>query len=72
MRLRINEMILNSGLKKGHIAKRLEINPVTLSKYISGERKISLEMAVELADILDCEVTDLYEKENQNEQGKNI
>ncbi len=61
IQLKINEMILKSGLKKGHIAKQLEINPVTLSNYISGKRKISLEMAIKLADILNCKVDDLYE-----------
>jgi DNA-binding Xre family transcriptional regulator len=64
MRLKINEMILNNGIKKGYIAKKLGINPVTLSKYISGERRIPLETAVELAEILNCKVDDLYEKEN--------
>lgn len=60
MELRINEMIEKSGLRKGYIAKQLEINPNTLSSYISGKRKISLEMAVQLADILNCDITDLY------------
>lgn len=62
MQLKINEMIDKSGLKKGHIAKQLGINPVTFSRYISGERKISLEMAVRLAEILGCDIKDLYER----------
>lgn len=64
MRLKINEMILKSGLKKTYIAKELGINPVTLSNYISGKRKISLELAVKLADILNCKVEDLYDRES--------
>jgi len=60
MELKINEMILNSGLKKGYVAKQLGINPVTLSNYISGKRKIPLETAVQLAAILNCKVDDLY------------
>lgn len=63
MQLRINEMISISGFRKGHIAEQLGISPVTLSNYISGKRKISFEMAVELAYILKCEITDLYEDE---------
>jgi len=63
LKLKINEMILKSGLRKGHIANKLEINPNTLSSYISGKRKISLEMAVELAKILNCDVNDLYKEE---------
>lgn len=62
MKLLINEVILKSGIKKGYIAKQLEINPVTLSNYISGKRKISLEMAVELSRILNCKIDDLYER----------
>lgn len=62
MQLKIDEMILKSGLKKGYIANELGINPVTLSNYISGKRKISLELAVKLAEILHCKVDDLYKK----------
>lgn len=62
MELKINEMILKSGIKKKHIARILEVDPNTLSKYINGKRKISLEMAVELAGILGCDVNDLFER----------
>lgn len=62
MELRINEMINKSGLKKKYVADQLGINPVTLSNYIYGKRKIPLETAVELADLLQCEITDLYIK----------
>lgn len=63
MQLKIDEMILRSGMKKKHIAKELGIDPNTLSRYINGKRKISLEMAVELAKILNCKVDDLYKEE---------
>lgn len=63
VKLKINEAIMKSGYRKGFIAKELGINPNTLSSYISGKRKISLEMAVELADILNCQITDLYRKD---------
>lgn len=62
MELKINEVILKNGLKKGYLAKQLQINPVTLSHYISGKRKISLEMAVQLADLLNCKIDDLYDR----------
>lgn len=62
MKLLLDEEILKSGIKKGYIAKQLEINPVTLSNYISGKRKISLEMTVKLATILNCKVDDLYKR----------
>lgn len=60
MELIINEVINNSGMKKSYIAKQLGINPNTLSNYISGKRKISLETAVHLAEILGCDVKELY------------
>lgn len=62
MELKINEMIAKSGLKKGYIAKQLGINPVTFSRYISGERKIPLETAIHLAELLNCDIRDLYER----------
>lgn len=60
MQLKINEEIQKSGYMKKHVAKELGINPVTLSNYITGKRKISLELAVKLAQILNCKVDDLY------------
>lgn len=63
MELKINEAIIKSGYRKGYIAKELGINPNTLSSYISGKRKITLEKAVELADLLNCKVDDLYDRE---------
>ena len=62
MKLKINEAILKSGLKKKHVAKELSIDPNVLSRYIYGKRKISLEMAVKLAEILDCDLNDLFEQ----------
>jgi DNA-binding XRE family transcriptional regulator len=62
MRLKINEAIEKSGYMKKYIAKELDINPVTMSNYISGKRKITLELAVKLAEILKCDITDLYER----------
>jgi len=62
MELNINEMIKKSGMKKEYIAKKMGISRVTLTNYISGRTPITLVKAVELAGILNCEVTDLIKK----------
>lgn len=62
MKLKINEAIKKKGYLKKHVAKEMGINPNTLSKYISGKRKITLETADELAQILNCDINDLYER----------
>lgn len=64
MKLKIDEMIKERGFLKKHVAKQMGINPNTLSKYITGKRKITLETAIQLADTLNCEVSDLYERKD--------
>lgn len=63
MKLRINEEIIKSGYLKKYVAKEIGVDPNTLSRYINGKRKISLELAVKLAEVLKCEVADLYIRE---------
>lgn len=62
--LKLNEKILESGVKKKRIAQLLEINPNTLSKYLKGERKIPFEYVIYIAEIIGYKVEDLYERED--------
>lgn len=62
MRLIIDEIIENSGLKNGYIADKINVNPRTLYKWRKGDTFPRLDKAVQLADILGVRVTDLYVK----------
>ena len=62
MRLVIDEIIENSGLKHGYIADKINVNQRTLYKWRKGDTFPRLDKAVQLADILGVRVTDLYVK----------
>ncbi|ALX47131.1 hypothetical protein AOX59_18970 [Lentibacillus amyloliquefaciens] len=61
MKLLIDERIKESGLKKGYIAEKLGVNKDTLSNWMHGRSMIPFDKAVKLAELLGCEVTELYE-----------
>ncbi len=63
LKLKINEVIKEKGYLKKHVAKEMGIDPNTLSRYITGRRRLYLDTAVNLAEILNCTVDDLYEKD---------
>jgi DNA-binding XRE family transcriptional regulator len=63
LKMRLNEAIAESGIKKKYIAKELEVDPNTLSGWITGRRMIPFDKAIHLANIIDCKVDDLYEKD---------
>lgn len=60
MKLLINERIKESGFKKGYIAEQLGVNKDTLSNWVHNRSMIPLNKAVQLADILGCDIKDLY------------
>ncbi|MEI7424372.1 MAG: helix-turn-helix transcriptional regulator [Prolixibacteraceae bacterium] len=56
------------GYSQDHIAKYLEIDRTTLSKYESAEREISLLNLTRLADLFGIEIGDLIEKDSVNKE----
>ena len=64
MKSKIGDLIDLSGFKKKHIAKLMGISQEQLSRWISGNSHPTLIKAFKLAEILNCKVDDLYEKEN--------
>lgn len=60
MKLKIEELIVESGLKKKYVAEQLGININTLTNWIKGKNMPKLDQAVKLAHILNCKVDDLY------------
>ncbi|WP_018934325.1 helix-turn-helix transcriptional regulator [Gracilibacillus lacisalsi] len=58
----INVCIAKKGLSKKEVANRMRVSQTVLSRWINGHSKPSLENAFKLADLLDCKVDDLYER----------
>lgn len=68
MKIRFNvekaeELIRESGLRKGFIIKKLEISPATFGRWMNDETMIPLVKAAELADILKCDVNEFIRRE---------
>ncbi len=62
MKLVIDDLIHNKGLKKRHVAKQLGVNENTLINWCNNRSMPKLDKAVELAELLGVDITDLYIK----------
>ena len=56
--MKLNELILKSGLKKEHIAKLIGVTNVTLSKWIAGETSPDFKYVLMLKEILNLDSLD--------------
>ncbi|WP_211746397.1 helix-turn-helix transcriptional regulator [Paenibacillus sp. Marseille-Q4541] len=54
------ERLNEKGWTQAEFAKRMGVTRQYVSKLVSGDRKMSLEFAINAANILGCRVTDLY------------
>lgn len=57
---KVEEYIKESGLKKGYIINKLNTSTTTFGRWMKEETLIPFVKAVELADILNCNVDDLF------------
>ena len=64
-KLRIRELAKERGITMAEIADRIGINPVNLSSSINGNP--TLNRLQEVADVLQVDITELFEKENKSE-----
>lgn len=62
---KINEVIWNSGLRKGFIAKKMGISQSNISMWIDERRKPNKQRIKELCKILDCTKEDLFPGERK-------
>lgn len=63
MRILIDKLIEEKGLKHEYVAKKLNVSPRTLYKWRKGETFPRFDKMVDLADILGVEITELYDRE---------
>lgn len=59
----IEQLIKSSGLKKKFIAEELNVSVAQLRNYETGHSLMPIDKGFILADLLDCKLDDLYEKE---------
>lgn len=64
MKLKIEQLIKSSGFKKNFIAEKLNVSRRTLDNWISGKTDIPLRKAIELTNILRCDLNELWEEED--------
>jgi len=62
MRFRIKEYAFEQGLKLGDVAGKLRIPLSNLSAINSGSRSVSLRLLGRIANLLGCEVADLFDE----------
>jgi transcriptional regulator with XRE-family HTH domain len=62
MECRIEELILERGLKKGFVAKKVGVTPRQLRNYEKGISYPPIDKAYILADLLGVKVDDLYSR----------
>ena len=62
IKLKIDVLIKNKGMTYRFVAKKINVNENTLRNWILGKSFPRLDQAVKLADLLDCQITDLYDR----------
>lgn len=63
----IKKYRLKKGLKQRELAEALYLSDSFIAKLESvTHQTISIDTLVEIANVLDCEITDFFEKENDN------
>ena len=63
---RINELIQQSGLRLGYIVDRLQTSRATFRRWLKGETPFPLLAAVELANMINAKLEDLYEEVDED------
>lgn len=64
----IDRELAERGIKRKYIARALGISESTLSRYIGKTRKVSLDMMVQIADVLCVSVDDLVRTEGEERE----
>lgn len=62
--LRIKQLVKEKGMTMAEVAKKLDINPVNLSSAVNGNPTLST--LSKIAEVLNVEVADLFEREEKS------
>lgn len=62
----LRSRLKQAGMTQTELAKRLNLSQQMISKYVNDRKLMSLEIAYNIAAILNCNVEDLYSWEFRN------
>lgn len=65
MNTKIKKIRKSSALTATELAKKIGVTQPTISRYERGTRKISVENAQRISDILGCTIDELFEREDE-------
>ena len=65
---RIKELLARKGLKANWVASKIGCHHTLVSNWVAGRRTPNLERAIQLANLLDCAVEDLYPELNKDNE----
>ena len=65
-RLRINEVLKEHGLKQKDLAEKMGIKPISLNQML-GRGTFGVDRLCEMADIIGCKVTELFEEDKKSD-----
>ncbi|MBY4963171.1 helix-turn-helix transcriptional regulator [Streptococcus suis] len=57
--LNLEEWIAHRRMKKTHFARLVGVSPVTVSRWISGERSPAGYLIAQICDVLDCHPSEI-------------
>ncbi|MGM8215187.1 helix-turn-helix transcriptional regulator [Bacillaceae bacterium W0354] len=63
IKMRLNELFEQSGLKKKHAAKYVNVDATTMSNWINGKSFPRLDQAVGLAKFFNVDLNELFLEE---------
>ena len=63
----LRELLDNAKMEQVELAKRLNVKPPQINKYVNNVQGMSYEVAKNISTILNCNMEDLYEWEEVGE-----
>lgn len=66
IKLRINEVLKAHGMKQKDLADKMGIKPISLNQML-GRGTFGIDRLGEMADIIGCNVTELFEEADTND-----
>lgn len=57
----LRERLRNADMTQWELAERLNVREQQINKYVNDRQGMSLQVAKNIASVLDCQMEDLYE-----------
>ena len=57
----LRDILNESKMEQTELARRLNVTPPQINKYVTGKQGMSLQVAKNIASIFNCHIDDLYE-----------